>query len=103
MAQPQANENPVFQHGTKLAFAVPERFAKSDHALELRNLSRERGVFELVVAREFQRGFDVGGQRKLQDRNLAERRRGNKPEIAPNVTGSCALVIDKLPTSSRAL
>src|SRR5260221_8757276 len=60
----QADENPVLQRGAQLAFAFAQGFSERGHAFQLGNFARERAVFQLVVKRQFQRGFNVGGDRK---------------------------------------
>ena len=60
----QANENPVFERGAQFALTLAQRFAERSHAFQLGNFARERAVVQLVVARQFQRGFNVGGDRK---------------------------------------
>src|ERR1039458_5816277 len=62
--QPQADENPVLQRGAQFAFTFAQGFSERGHAFQLGNLARERAVFQLVVERQFQRGFNVGGDRK---------------------------------------
>src|ERR1017187_5602199 len=64
VSQPQADENPIFQRGAQFAFTFAQGFSERSHAFQLGDFARERAVFQLVVKRQFQRGFNVGGDRK---------------------------------------
>ena len=48
----------------KSCLTAKRRWILARHALELGDFARERAVVQLVVTREFQRGFDVSGDRK---------------------------------------
>ena len=68
--QPQADENPVLQRRAQFALAFAQGFSERGHALQLGDFARERAVFQLVVERQFQRGLNVGGNRKHRGRKV---------------------------------
>ena len=53
----EAHEHPILDSGTQLALAFAQRAAKRGDPRQLRNLTGISAVFELVVARQFHRGF----------------------------------------------
>src|SRR2546427_8212139 len=72
VSETEADENPILECGAKLVFAVLAGFAKADYARQLRYFTGEAAILELLVTTQFQRGFNVGGQRKRHGPKLAD-------------------------------
>ena len=72
VSETEADENPILECGAKLVFAVLAGFAKADDAWQLRYFTGEAAILELFVTSQFQRGFNVGGQRKRHGPKLAD-------------------------------
>ena len=70
VSEPQAGENPILQRGTQFAFTFAQGFSEGGHALQPGDFARKRAVVQLVVAREFQRGFNIGRE-YVDNANLA--------------------------------
>lgn len=64
LSELQPDKNPILQRRAQFAFAFAQSLAERRNALEFGYFARERSVFQLVITRQPQRGFNVGGDRK---------------------------------------
>jgi len=72
VSQSQPNQNPIFQRRAQFVFTFAESCAERSHAFELGDFAGERAVIQLVVTRQFQGGFNAGGERKRQGKRLID-------------------------------
>ena len=49
MSEFQADQNPIFQHGTQFVFTFAQSCGKSNHAFARRNAPEKCAVFEFVI------------------------------------------------------
>src|SRR5271155_3523371 len=71
----EADENPILQRRAQFALTFAQGFSKRGHAFQLWDFARERTVVQLVVRRQFQRGFNVGSYRKHLGKSLNDLRK----------------------------
>ena len=60
----QTHQNPIFKGRSQRLFTPSQRLSKSRHTRKAGNFPGKAAVFQFVIAREFQRRFDVCSKRK---------------------------------------
>lgn len=72
MSETEADKNPILQSGAQLVLALLDGLAKGDDARQFWNSTGETALFELIVARQLHRRFNVRRQRKGHGRKLVD-------------------------------